>query len=190
MNDKTTRTEMQSMKSLEPDDSTTTRREFIKRAGLVVAGLTLAGGALAGVGLAQDEQNENDDDDDAMNNAANTIQATNKGMVDLGPATNFKLGSVTDRTSTTGAFISHTASGLIALSPVCTHEGCTPRLSGTTFACPCHGAHFGADGGVLRGPARTPLSVYPLQIKNGRVLVNTNKLTRRSSVQKSDFLKV
>lgn len=162
--------------TLENDETATSRREFLKRAGLVAAGLTLAGAVLA-----QDDENTG-----AM------TQPMNKGLVNLGPVTAFKTGSVTDRTKDSGAFISRTSDGLIALSPVCTHQGCTPRYASSTndFACLCHGARFAADGSVVRGPARSPLAAYPLQLKNGHVFVNTNKVIQRSSVQKTDFLKV
>lgn len=157
-------------------ENTTSRRAFLKRAGLVAAGV-----ALAGAVLAQDDEN-----------AGAMTQAANKGLIDLGPVTAFKPNSVTDHTSDAGAFISSTADGLIALSPSCTHQGCTTRYQATTndFACPCHGARFAADGSVTRRPGRGPLSAYPLQVRNGHVFVNTNKLIQRSSVKKSDFLKI
>jgi cytochrome b6-f complex iron-sulfur subunit len=162
---------------LEQDESATSRREFLKRAGLVAAGLAVSGAVMA--------------QDDDENQGAIT-QAANKGLVDLGPVTAFKASSIVDRTKDAGALISRTANGLIALSPVCTHQGCTPHaVSGASnLVCSCHGAQFTADGGVARGPARTPLSAYPLQVKNGHLFVNTNKLIQRSSVKKTDFLKV
>ena len=158
-------------------ENTTSRRAFLKRAGLVAAGVALAGAVLA------------QDDDE---NAGAMTQAADKGLVDLGPVTAFKPNSVTDHTGDAGAFISNTADGLIALSPICTHQGCTTRYQASTndFACPCHGARFAADGSVTRRPGRGPLSAYPLQVKNGHVFVNTNKLVQRSSVKKSDFLKI
>ncbi len=161
---------------LEHDESATSRREFLKRAGLVAAGL-----ALSGAVLAQDDENQG-----AIN------QAASKGLVDLGPVTAFKTSSIVDHTTDAGALISRTADGLIALSPVCTHQGCTAHAQSgaSALVCSCHGAQFAADGSVARGPARTPLSAYPLQVKNGHLFVNTNKLIQRSSVKKTDFLKV
>ncbi len=160
---------------LEQNESATSRREFLKRAGLVAAGL-----AVSGAVLAQDEENR-----------GAITQAANKGLVDLGPVTAFKASGIVDHTKDAGALISRTADGLIALSPVCTHQGCTPHAqSGSTLVCSCHGAQFTADGGVARGPARTPLATYSLQVKNGHLFVNTNKLIQRSSVKKTDFLKV
>jgi len=45
--------------------------------------------------------------------------------------------------------------GVHAVSPVCTHMGCTVtwNTAETTWDCPCHGSRFTCDGAVIQGPA-------------------------------------
>lgn len=62
---------------------------------------------------------------------------------------------------------------IIALSPVCTHLGCTvdwdPEESGQNrFFCPCHGGIFEKDGeNVKRTPPTEPLYVYDHEVRDG-----------------------
>lgn len=54
-----------------------------------------------------------------------------------------------------------------ALTATCTHEGCTVTgFANQAFVCPCHGSQFNATGGVLRGPASTPLRQFPTTFSN------------------------
>jgi glycine/D-amino acid oxidase-like deaminating enzyme/nitrite reductase/ring-hydroxylating ferredoxin subunit len=48
---------------------------------------------------------------------------------------------------------------LHAVSLRCTHMGCLLRFNSaeTSWDCPCHGSRFDVDGGVLEGPAVSPL---------------------------------
>jgi glycine/D-amino acid oxidase-like deaminating enzyme/nitrite reductase/ring-hydroxylating ferredoxin subunit len=48
---------------------------------------------------------------------------------------------------------------LHAVSPICTHMGCTVtwNTAETTWDCPCHGSRFSCDGAVVQGPAVTDL---------------------------------
>jgi cytochrome b6-f complex iron-sulfur subunit len=64
---------------------------------------------------------------------------------------------------------------LIAVNPTCTHQGCLVKWDTTekNFECPCHDAHFTADGKVKSGPAPKSLAIYSAKIAGGKVLVKT-----------------
>jgi cytochrome b6-f complex iron-sulfur subunit len=58
------------------------------------------------------------------------------------------------------------------LSSVCTHQGCTVEAKRTRFECPCHGSVYSRMGDVMRGPAERALRRYPTTLlPNGRTLV-------------------
>lgn len=54
--------------------------------------------------------------------------------------------------------------GYVALSPICTHLGCTVDVRGEHLVCPCHGSTYDRVGRVLRGPAERSLRQYPLAL--------------------------
>ena len=165
------------------------RREFLKRSGLALAAIATLG--LTNVFADPDGDDDDDaDDDDGQRGTMNT--PVGKGVIDLGAVTSFRSGSVTDKTGVAGVMLARTPQGLVALSPACTHQGCNTKFSSAAqeFVCGCHGARFALAGAVTAAPARTPLSRYPISVKNGRVLVDTNKLIKRSKVLVSDFVRV
>jgi cytochrome b6-f complex iron-sulfur subunit len=55
------------------------------------------------------------------------------------------------------------ATTFVALSKICTHEGCETSVTNNRFECPCHGSIFSADGSVVRGPS-TGDSIGHLQV--------------------------
>lgn len=54
--------------------------------------------------------------------------------------------------------------GFVAVSPVCTHLGCTVDIQARRLVCPCHGSMYDRAGRVLRGPAERPLASYPVEL--------------------------
>ena len=61
------------------------------------------------------------------------------------------------------------ANNFVALSAICTHQGCTVSSydSGSSqFVCPCHGSKFDANGKVVQGPANSNLQIYQTTFVN------------------------
>lgn len=54
--------------------------------------------------------------------------------------------------------------GFAAISVVCTHLGCTIRVTDSGFDCPCHGSQYDTDGNVTGGPAPRPLDWYQVAL--------------------------
>jgi cytochrome b6-f complex iron-sulfur subunit len=67
---------------------------------------------------------------------------------------------VTDNT----IIINTAADGLIALSSICTHKGCTVGYDKANqyILCPCHHSEFAFNGSVIQGPATKPLPKYKI----------------------------
>ena len=63
---------------------------------------------------------------------------------------------------------------VVAISRICTHEGCTvnlPASAGATLDCPCHGSRFRTTGQVVNGPAARPLFPFPARIQGNEVII-------------------
>lgn len=67
-------------------------------------------------------------------------------------------------------YILATGDGFVALSPVCTHLGCTVNVEGRRLVCPCHGSMYERTGRVVRGPAERPLERYPVELRGDGTL--------------------
>ena len=57
-----------------------------------------------------------------------------------------------------------------AVSPICTHLGCTVDIQGERLVCPCHGSTYDRVGKVLQGPAQQPLARYRTALSADGVL--------------------
>src|SRR5437667_1022073 len=67
------------------------------------------------------------------------------------------------------------ASGIYALSTICTHLGCTPNwlLAEQKFKCPCHGSGFYPSGVNFEGPAPRPLERFQITLgDDGQIVVD------------------
>jgi cytochrome b6-f complex iron-sulfur subunit len=54
----------------------------------------------------------------------------------------------------------------VALSNVCTHQGCTVAYNAGAgnIQCPCHGSVYTTNGSVIAGPAPRALKSYPVTL--------------------------
>lgn len=58
-----------------------------------------------------------------------------------------------------------------ALSPICTHLGCTVEIQDARLVCPCHGSTYDRQGRVMQGPAERALARYRTEVTPDGVLV-------------------
>jgi cytochrome b6-f complex iron-sulfur subunit len=68
-----------------------------------------------------------------------------------------------------------TADCTIAVSRICTHQGCSIQYQNEyrRFKCPCHGAVYAEDGSKVTGPQPTGVAAYDCGIgKDGLVYVD------------------
>lgn len=79
--------------------------------------------------------------------------------------------------------------GIIALWQRCTHLGCTvPWREGEgEFLCPCHSSIFNTVGEVVSGPAPRPMDIFPIEIVDGNVVVDTGQLIERQQFDDSQL---
>ena len=59
-----------------------------------------------------------------------------------------------------------------AVSPICTHRGCTVEVQGPRLVCPCHGSTYDRAGSVLKGPAQRALANYPVSREGGHLIID------------------
>ena len=94
------------------------------------------------------------DDNNNPDNTTLTIDLTAAKYSNLGSAGGFvKEGDI---------IIINTGDEFIALSNICTHQGCVVSYSSenNNLPCPCHGSLYSISGSVLEGPAENPLKKY------------------------------
>lgn len=60
----------------------------------------------------------------------------------------------------------------LAVSPICTHRGCTVEVQGARLVCPCHGSTYDRAGKVLKGPAERALTTYPVTRDGENIVIH------------------
>ena len=61
--------------------------------------------------------------------------------------------------------------GYAAVSPICTHRGCTVEVQRAALVCPCHGSTYDRRGTVVEGPAERDLQAYATRLGDDDVLL-------------------
>jgi len=91
--------------------------------------------------------------------------------LDLSLAENSALAVAGSSKIVQNILIINTGTKIVALSAICTHQGCTVGFNSgkNDIECPCHGSVFSTSGSVLNGPAASPLHSYPVS-QTGSIL--------------------
>ena len=82
--------------------------------------------------------------------------------------------------------------GYLALWQRCTHLGCTVpwRADEKQFHCPCHSSLFNTKGEVIGGPAPRPLDLFPMEVADGNLVVDTGNPIARDKFDPSQVFHV
>jgi len=107
--------------------------------------------------------------------------------VTAGQPDEFKPGTVT-QVQKGHFYISRLEDGTaLAIWWRCTHLGCTVpwRDDEGQFHCPCHGSLYNAKGEVTGGPAPRPLDLFPVEVADGNVVVDTSTPITRDNFDPS-----
>ena len=90
-------------------------------------------------------------------------------------------------------FISRLEDGsMLALWHRCPHLGCTIpwREDEGQFHCPCHSSIFNAMGELISGPSPRPMDLFPIEIKDNQVVVDTGSPLQRDEFHPSQAVTV
>jgi cytochrome b6-f complex iron-sulfur subunit len=111
-----------------------------------------------------------------------TTVADGDAIVTAGLADNFEPGTVTAFIAGKFYLARLADGGFLAMSRKCTHLSCTvPWVSAENkFICPCHSSEFDIRGEVAKPPAPRALDLYPIEIRNNILRIDTSKPVKRS----------
>jgi len=114
------------------------------------------------------------------------------GKVTAGQVDEFKSGTVSHVPKGRFYISRLEDGGMLALWQRCTHLGCTVpwREDEHQFHCPCHSSLFNTKGEVIGGPAPQPLELFPIEIVDGKVVVDTGTPIAREKFDPSQETRV
>ena len=112
------------------------------------------------------------------------------GKVNAGRLEEFPVGSIT-HVQKGRFYISRLeeGGGVLAMWHRCTHLGCTVpwRDDEDQFHCPCHGGLYNKKGEVVGGPPPRPLDLFPVEIVEGEIIVDTGQVIERARFDSSQI---
>lgn len=132
---------------------------FASRRSFIVAGAAAVAAAWAGVGV---------------QNRLFPVQGTSQGAPVEIPLAELPVG--VSRQITYGgapALVMRSEDGVLALSLICTHLGCTVHWQPEKrqFHCPCHDGRFDELGDVTAGPPPLPLERLPVKVVADKLVI-------------------
>lgn len=151
------------------EKETHTRRSFLNKLWLILGGLALA--EFIAIVFTYFRPAEPD-----------TEMTDGESIITAGPVDNFEPGTVSAFVAGKFYLARLEDGGFLAMSRRCTHLSCTvPWVSAENkFICPCHSSEFDIRGEVANPPAPRALDLYPINIRNNILTVDTGKLRKRS----------
>lgn len=149
------------------------RRQFLTYTLTGVGGFMAAGMLSPMVRMALDPALEASGDTEYVSVGLSEDELTNEPQI-----VNFQL-EIEDAWYTSeqprSAWVYKSGDDIMALSPICTHLGCTVNWNGNEdypdqYFCPCHGGRFEQDGtNIASTPPTRPLDVYNVEVRDGMI---------------------
>lgn len=149
------------------------RRQFLTYTLTGVGGFMAAGMLSPMVRMALDPALEGADDSDFISIGLSEDDVTEEPQL-INFDVEIEDGWYTSE-QTQSAYVFRQDGEILALSPICTHLGCTVGWEGNEdhpeqFYCPCHHGRFEPDGTNIEGtPPTRPLDIYEVEVRDGMV---------------------
>lgn len=141
------------------------RKDFFRK-------MAIGGSILVVAPMILDSCSKSDDD---MTNTPNDSGSSNSTIIDLGSSEFSALSAVGGYAYKNNILIVRTGEQMyVALSKICTHQGCTVEYNknNNTVPCACHGSLFNIDGAVLNGPATASLKKYSTKLEGNKLTIS------------------
>jgi cytochrome b6-f complex iron-sulfur subunit len=151
------------------ENKTSSRRSFLNKLWLVLGGIALAELLAMVFAFFRPRQPRGVTESETSIITAGAIDSFEPGTVTAYVRGKFYLARLED-------------GGFLAMSRRCTHLSCTVPwvASDSKFICPCHSSEFDIRGDVANPPAPRALDLFPIEIRNNVIRVDTSKPQRRS----------